>query len=271
MTAGIERAVILARGLGTRMRREQAGAKLDPAQAQAADSGFKAMIPVGRPFLDYVLSAVADAGYKQVCLVIGPEHNAVRDYYREQKLRRLAVDYAIQQDARGTADALLAAREFTGGDEFIVMNADNYYPVEMLRTLRTMGEPGAVLFEAEGLIRNSNVPAERIRSYAYATVSAEGYLEDLIEKPDETTRAHIPANALVSMNCWRLGAAIFRYCRNVQLSPRGEYELPVAIRDAVHDGMKLRVLTSSLGVLDLSRRADIAEVAARLKNVAVRL
>ena len=52
----IRKAVILARGLGTRMRKADTGAALDSAQQAAADSGLKAMIPVGRPFLDYVLS-----------------------------------------------------------------------------------------------------------------------------------------------------------------------------------------------------------------------
>ncbi len=62
MTGRSTKAVILARGLGTRMRRDDAGAELSAEQASLADSGMKAMIPVGRPFLDYVLSGLADAG-----------------------------------------------------------------------------------------------------------------------------------------------------------------------------------------------------------------
>ena len=42
-----DRAVIMARGLGTRMRAADASATLAPAQAAVADSGVKAMIPVG--------------------------------------------------------------------------------------------------------------------------------------------------------------------------------------------------------------------------------
>ena len=79
--------MILARGLGSRMRRED-GAALDPAQASVADTGVKAMIPIGRPFLDYVLSGLADAGCDAVCLVIGPEHGVVRDYYRGRRAPR---------------------------------------------------------------------------------------------------------------------------------------------------------------------------------------
>ena len=75
------KAVILARGLGKRMRQADERATIDAQQAAVADQGIKAMIPIGRPFLDYVLSALADAGYHDVCLVIGPEHTAVRDSY----------------------------------------------------------------------------------------------------------------------------------------------------------------------------------------------
>jgi len=46
------KAVILARGLGTRMRKADDDASLDAAQAAAADSGIKGMIPIGRPFMD---------------------------------------------------------------------------------------------------------------------------------------------------------------------------------------------------------------------------
>ena len=45
-----------------------------------AASGVKALIDVGRPFLDYVISVLADAGVTELCLVIGPEHDMLRDY-----------------------------------------------------------------------------------------------------------------------------------------------------------------------------------------------
>src|SRR5688500_18497011 len=61
------KAVILARVLGTRMRAPDGAAALAADQAAAADTGVKAMIPVGRPFLDYVLSGLADAGFTRGC------------------------------------------------------------------------------------------------------------------------------------------------------------------------------------------------------------
>jgi dTDP-glucose pyrophosphorylase len=262
------KAVILARGLGTRMRRPDETASLDAVQDAAASSGVKAMISFGRPFLDYVLSALADAGLKEVCLVIGPEHGEVRRYYRQTAPpRRLRVAFAIQEEPRGTADAVLAAEEFTAGEDFLVINSDNYYPVPALAALAGLSEPGVVLFEKEELIAASNIPAERIASFAVCVIGADGYLEAILEKPDEKTLAGLGPDPPVSMNCWRFSRGIFAACRRVPLSPRGELELPMAVREAIAAGMRLKVVRSREGVLDLSRRADIAAVAERLRGI----
>jgi dTDP-glucose pyrophosphorylase len=266
MSGKLNKAVVLARGLGKRMRRADAGTQLDPEQASVAETGLKAMIPVGRPFLDYVLSGLADAGYREVCLVIGPEHEVVRDYYAGQVLRRVSLTWAIQPEPLGTANALIAAQAFTGDDDFLVMNSDNYYPIAALVTLREMGEPGTVLFDAAALVRNSNIPAERVRAFAYAEVR-NGYLASLAEKPDANKM--VAADALVSMNLWRFSSDIFEHCRRVPRSPRGEYELPLAIDLAIQQGMRLLVERSYLGVLDLSQRNDVPAVTRMLAAVEV--
>src|ERR1019366_5402328 len=108
----VDRAVILARGLGTRMQSHQQNTRLDASQSAAADSGMKAMIPFGRPFLDFVLSGLADAEYRNACIVIGPEHSVVQEYYARIKPQRINVEFAIQTKPIGTADAVLTVKEF---------------------------------------------------------------------------------------------------------------------------------------------------------------
>lgn len=268
----ITKCVILARGLGTRMRHVDRVARLNASQTAAADAGMKAMIPVGRPFLDYVLSGLADEGFQQACLVIGPEHEAVRKYYASTiSPERIQVAFAIQQEPLGTANALLAAEEFAGADEFLVINSDNYYPAEALSLIQSLGQPGTVLFPAEALVRESNVPKERIGAFAYCAVDGDEFLTDIVEKPDAAAAVKLGAKTLVSMNCWRFGPDIFTPCRKVPMTSRGEYELPQTVRVAIQLGAKFKVAICYRGVLDLSRRSDIAEVAARLRKIEVRL
>jgi glucose-1-phosphate thymidylyltransferase len=268
-----KKAVILARGLGTRMRQADAGARLEAAQASAADRGVKGMIPIGRPFLDYVLSALADAGFTDICLVIGPEHEAVRDYYAAPgRLTRMRVHFAVQQRPLGTADAVLTAEAFAGGDRFLVCNADNYYPVSVLSALQRLTEPGLAGFDRETLVQRGNISAERISQFALLTISPDGHLADIVEKPDAATASTLGPDARVSMNCWVFGPRIFSACRLVIPSPRGELEIQDAVRLSIaRFGEKYRVVPVEEGVLDLSSRRDIAAVAARLAAVEPRL
>ena len=74
---------------------------------------------------------------------------------------------------------------------------------------------------------------------------------------------------LVSMNCWRFDARIFDACRDVAPSPRGEVELPQAVMLAIERGVPFRAIPATGPVLDLSRRADAAAVAARLRGATV--
>jgi len=267
------KAVILARGKGTRMRQPDAGVALDPAQSVAADSGVKAMIPIGRPFLDYVLSSLADAGFTDVCIVVAPDANEMREYYTTRAVpQRIRIAFAVQSAAIGTADALLAAEEFTAGEPYVVLNSDNYYPSAVLAELRNAPGAAAVAFSREGLLRGSNISAERIAAYAVLDVGDDDYLRAISEKPEDEQLATRKSDVHVSMNCWRLTSEFFRACRDVQPSPRGELELPLAVQYAIDIlGMKFGVIHADAPVLDLSRRADIPAVAALLANTEVNL
>lgn len=265
MTAALAtRAVILAAGLGSRMRRPDPHAPLGAAQAAAAGGGIKAMIPDarGRPFLDHLLSALADAGVTDACLVVGPHGTPIRAHYAAHPPRRLALAFAEQPEPRGTADAVLAAEAWTGGAPFLVLNADNLYPVEALRALVALGEPGLVAFTAAGLLEDRSIPAARLAAFALVTLHPDGTLAALVEKPADP--GAVAPGALVSMNLWRFDARIFAACRAVAPSPRGELELPAAVADAVAAGQRIRAVVLHAGVLDLSHRADIPAVAARL-------
>jgi glucose-1-phosphate thymidylyltransferase len=270
MSADARKAVILARGLGTRMRRGE-GTALSGAQARMADAGVKALIPVGRPFLDYVISALADAGLDDICLVIGPEHQAIRDHYRDACPRRVTISFAVQREPRGTADAVLAAEAFASTSPFLVLNSDNYYPVESYVVLRRLRGPGLTGFTRRGLLAG-NIPPERVSAFALLDCDESGILRQIIEKPDTATQAALGGDALVGMNCWRFGPSIFPACRAIEPSPRDELELPSAVQYSIDAlGERYTVIPFDGPVLDLSTKQDIQTVTAALAEIDVNL
>jgi dTDP-glucose pyrophosphorylase len=256
------KAVVLARGLGTRMRAADPDVRLSDVQRAAADAGLKPMIPVnGRPFLDYALGALADAGIGEVALIVAPEHDEIRRHYASLPPTRIDLSFVVQPDPLGTADAVLAAAAWTRGEPFLAMNADNLYPVAALVQLAALDEPGLLAFDRDDLVRSGNIRADRVRSFAVLDVDADGYLARIVEKPASLDEI------LVSMNCWRFDSRIFDACRRVPRSARGELELPEAVALATVRGIRFKALRADGPVLDLSRRADAVDVERRLANV----
>ena len=159
------KALVLARGKGTRMQRADQGATPIRRKRESPTPGLKAMIPFRRPFLDYILSALADAGCLDICLVIGPEHDAVRDYYeRTHPPERARVPFAIQTEARGTADAVLSAEAFAG--------ASTVPGPQLRQLLSCRGAAGARRARRPGAAGVPPVDAHRAEQYRSRTASA---------------------------------------------------------------------------------------------------
>ncbi len=99
------RAVVLAAGLGTRMRSRHP----------------KVLHRVcGRPLLAYVLDAAVAATGGRPLVVVSPATEAVREVFAE------SADFALQAEPRGTADAVAAALAVlpAGTSEIVVLSGD---------------------------------------------------------------------------------------------------------------------------------------------------
>jgi glucose-1-phosphate thymidylyltransferase len=257
------------------MRKTDGNSELSDEQARVADSGVKALIPIDRPFLDYVLSVVADAGYKKVCLVIGPEHTELRRYYESLNPKRFSLDFVIQQQPLGTADAVAAAEGWCDGESFVVINSDNYYPLTALKALREVRAPGVALFERRAMLAGSNIPAERVEKFAIAETDG-GMLSRVIEKPSSDAMAvaagKLGGKIYLSMNLWLFDRAIFDACRAIPKSSRGEFEITDAVQYTITNaGSRYAAILVEAPVLDLSSRADVGPVTDRLRGMQVNL
>lgn len=256
------------------MREPDTATQLTETQRVLAAAGQKALMPVGagrqRPFLDFILSSLADAGCDDVCVVVAPDHDAIREHYEQRPPARVRLSFAIQARALGTANALLAAEAFAQAGPFLTLNADNLYPVDVLRALVTLDGPGLPAFEREALVTESGFPRDRVSGFALLEVDADGRLKGIVEKPDLHRIDADGAQALLSMNVWRFDARIFEACREVPISARGEYELPEAVGLAIARGVDFQVVRARGAVLDLSRRADVEGVSRRLAEAEAR-
>jgi dTDP-glucose pyrophosphorylase len=257
---------VFAAGVGSRMQQD-ADVALTAAQQAAAAAGHKALMPVGdgRPFIDYLLWTLEQAGLREVCVIVSPQRPALREYLAGRRGGALQLSFAEQHAPRGTADALACARTFIGHDHVLTVNGDNLYPAAALRALAQGGVPGLVGFSGAGLLAQGTITAQRLQGFALISSDETGALLAIHEKPSHEQVRAAGHDALYSMNLWALPPAVVAACERIAPSARGELELPDAIRATMtDDGLRYAVHRSDDGVLDLSQRADIATVSAHL-------
>jgi bifunctional UDP-N-acetylglucosamine pyrophosphorylase/glucosamine-1-phosphate N-acetyltransferase len=194
-------AVVLAAGEGTRIR---------PLSASLP----KPMLPVAdRPLAAYAADAAVDAGAGELLFVVGYEADAVRDYFGEE-YAGIPVNYAVQREQAGTADAVRTAAEYLDGP-FAVLNGDNLY------------DPAGIeaMFEA-----GPAVGAHRVDDpTSYGVLSTEGdTVTDIVEKPDD------PPTDLANTGAYLFPEAA-RDWLDVPESERGEHEITDVLARVVEE------------------------------------
>ncbi|UPW02354.1 sugar phosphate nucleotidyltransferase [Halorussus gelatinilyticus] len=184
-------AVVLAAGEGTRIR--PLSASLPKPMLPAAD----------RPLAAHAADAAVRAGADELVFVVGYEADAVREYFGEE-YAGIPVEYAVQHEQAGTADAVRAAREHLDG-AFAVLNGDNLY------------DPAGVerLFAA-----GPSVGAHRVADpTSYGVLSTDGEtVTDIVEKPAD------PPTDLANTGAYVFPAEA-REWLDVPASERGEHEI----------------------------------------------
>jgi bifunctional UDP-N-acetylglucosamine pyrophosphorylase/glucosamine-1-phosphate N-acetyltransferase len=114
--------VVLAAGEGTRMR-------------PLTETRPKPTLPVaGRPLVEHTVSAAVAAGAERVIVVVAGESGPIRASLGD-RVEGVPVEYAVQADQRGTADAVRAAADRLSDGPFAVLNGDSLYDVPSLSDL----------------------------------------------------------------------------------------------------------------------------------------
>jgi len=190
--------VVLAAGEGKRMR---------PLTAQRP----KVMLPVAnRPMMEHLVLAAKESGITDFVFIVGYGEREVRSYFGDGSQWGIRIRYARQRQQAGTADALLAARDFITGP-FLAMNGDMILTsADITHMIRTPAP-------AMGM-STTNHPGD------FGAVVVEGDRVSSLEEKSEH-----PKSNLINAGAYFFGLEIFDLLEKVGLSSRGELELTDAL------------------------------------------
>jgi glucose-1-phosphate thymidylyltransferase len=206
--------LILSGGKGTRLR---------PLTFTSA----KQLVPVAnKPVLFYGIEALADAGMREIGIVVGDTQAEIRAAVGDGSRWGVKVTYIEQDAPRGLAHAVLISEPFIGRDPFVMYLGDNLL------------NKGIVPF-VEEFIREQ--PAAQIllakvsdpQMFGVAELK-NGQVVRLVEKPKE------PKSDLALVGVYMFSPEVFTSVRRIKPSFRNELEITDAIQDLIDRGLTVR-------------------------------
>ncbi|OIR06730.1 D-glycero-alpha-D-manno-heptose 1-phosphate guanylyltransferase [mine drainage metagenome] len=117
------RAVVLAGGLGTRLR-------------ERVPDLPKPMAPVaGRPFLEYLLDRLIAGGIDEITLSVGYRAEAIAAHFGD-RYRGAVLRYARETEPLGTGGAIIHALRGEGPEPVLVLNGDTFLDIDVRALIR---------------------------------------------------------------------------------------------------------------------------------------
>jgi len=225
--------LVLAGGYGTRLR-------------PLTFTGNKHMLPIAnQPILFYGLRHLAQAGIREVGVILGPLHEGIRESVGDGHAFGLSVQYIHQGDPKGLAHAVLCAREFLGDEPFLMYLGDNLLQSGVSQFIKQYesAHPDAVV---------GATPVARPESYGVVEVS-NGRIVSIQEKP-----AH-PRSNLALIGVYLFTPAIQPVVASLTPSKRGELEITDAIWNLWNQRQRVSVLTVEGWWKDTGHPDDLLE------------
>ena len=116
----IREAIILAGGLGTRLR-----------SVVSAQPKCMAVV-AGKPFLHYVINYLQQQGIERFIFSLGYKHEMIETYVSDQ-YSMLDVQYSIEEEPLGTGGAIKLACKKTTRNNVLVLNGDTLFSIDLAK------------------------------------------------------------------------------------------------------------------------------------------
>ena len=223
-----------------------AGSRLDPITRVAS----KQLQPVyDKPMIYYPLATLMLAGIREILVITTPDdQQRFRDLLGDGAQWGISLDYAVQAEPKGIAQAFLVGAEFVGDDPIALILGDNIFYGRMgLQDVVRDFTDGGLIFA---------YPVRDPRAYGVVEFDGEGRAISVEEKPAE------PKSRYAVPGIYLYDAGVVEVARGLAPSARGELEITDLNRVYLEQG-KLRVQMLGRGVawLDSGTHDSLLEAA----------
>lgn len=230
----IRKGLLLCAGMGSRLR---------PITYTSA----KHVLPVAnKPIIYYTIEMLKKAGIDEIGIVVGVNRDVFQREVGDGGRWGVKIEYITQDNPLGTAHAVGIARDWAGDDPFVMVLGD----IMVENGVKSMIEqyerncPAAML-----VLHKTDTP----RQFGIAEID-DGRIIGLEEKPER------PKSDLAVAGIYIFTRPIFDAIGAIKPSPRGELELPDAIRILISEDRRVEPVMLTGWWKDTGRPEDMIDL-----------
>lgn len=218
----------------------------------------KQLMPVyDKPMIYYPLYVLMLAGIREVLIITTPRDNqAFKDLIGDGAKWGMRIEYKIQDQPRGLAEAFIIGEEFIGEDNVALILGDNLFYGENLRK---------VLTKASSRDTESTIFGYRVSDperYGVVEIDEEGNAVSIEEKPDS------PKTDLAVPGLYFYTNDVVEVAKRVQPSDRGELEITAVNEEYMRQGrLKVEKLGRGMAWFDTGTHDALIETAQFVQTI----
>jgi len=187
----------------------------------------------GKELILHQLDLMKEVGLKEIIIVASPNNvEQLKSCCADAIYSDLNIQFAVQEEPNGMADALLNAEELIGDSEFLVMNANDIFEPEAFRKIIALASKG----EADACILGF-----RVKEYfpgGYLIVEEGDKIKGLVEKPGAGNEPSDLVNIVLHFH--RKPKEFFEFLKNAKTDKDDQYE--TAMDGMIKAGYDYRVV-----------------------------